>query len=110
MAYARGSVALASDPYKDGGRPFLVVSNAARPYFGRQYTVAVMTTKSRDEAVPVAESDLADGQLATYPTYVNPWALHEFDHDETYKRVAQVSGEVVERVGRAVFEFVRLPE
>jgi len=34
MAYAQGSVVLAPATFKSGIRPYLVVSNAERPFFG----------------------------------------------------------------------------
>lgn len=44
MAYAQGSVMLAPASFKGGLRPYLVLSNVDRPFFGEEYTVAVVTT------------------------------------------------------------------
>ena len=53
MAYAQGSVVLVENPYADGLRPVMVISNDERPYQGKQYTVAIVTTTERREAVRV---------------------------------------------------------
>jgi len=47
MAYAQGSVVLAPATFKSGVRPYLVVSNENRPFFGDRYTVAVITSTER---------------------------------------------------------------
>jgi mRNA-degrading endonuclease toxin of MazEF toxin-antitoxin module len=106
MAYAQGSVVLIEDPYRDGLRPVLVVSNADRPYQGKQYTVAVVTRTEREEAIEVSEAELSEGDLDYYPTYVNPWSLHEFEHEDVDRRVAQVSNTIIREVGLGVYRFV----
>lgn len=90
MAYAQGSVVLAPSTFKSGIRPYLVVSNANRPFHGDRYTVAVVTSTERDAAVAMTEEVLTEGRLKTYPSYVSPWSLHVFPHEEITKRVAQV--------------------
>ena len=47
MAYAQGSVVLAPATFKHGVRPYLVVSNRNRPFFGDRYTVCVVTSTER---------------------------------------------------------------
>ena len=44
MAYAQGGVVLAPATFKSGIRPYLIVSNRNRPFFGDRYTVAVITS------------------------------------------------------------------
>lgn len=107
MAYAHGSIVLAPASFKGGLRPYLVVSNESRPYFGEEYTVAVVTTRPRSEAVELLESGLTDGRLVEYPSYANPWSLHVVQHDEIERRVAQVSDEVVDEVADRAHETLR---
>jgi mRNA-degrading endonuclease toxin of MazEF toxin-antitoxin module len=90
MAYAQGSVVLAPATFKSGVRPYLVVSNQNRPFFGDRYTVAVITSTKREIAVDLRANSLTEGELKTYPSYVSPWSLHVFPHQEITKRVAQV--------------------
>lgn len=107
VAYAHGSVVLAPASFKGGLQPYPVVSNANRPYFGEEYTVAVITTRSRSEAVELLESRLTDGRLVEFPSYANPWSLHVVQHDEIRRRVAQVSDDVLEEVADRAHETLR---
>lgn len=106
MAYKHGSVVIAPDPYKGGNRPLLVVSNETRPYYGQDYTVAVMTTTEFDEAVRLDAGDVTAGGMNVYPSFVKPWSLHEFEHGEIHRRVAQVSDTVLQQVADATYEFI----
>ena len=107
MAYAQGSIVVAPASFKGGRRPYLVVSNATRPFFGDEYTVAVITTTARETAVELTPETLTEGQLDKYPSYVNPWSLHVVQHAETTRRVAQLDDAVLERVADSICEFVR---
>ena len=106
MAYAQGSVVLVETPYADGFRPVVVVSNDHRPYQGKQYTIAIVTTTDRDEAIRLEADDLAEGSLNVHPSFVNPWSLHEFEHTEIDRRVAQITDSVVERVAAGITRYV----
>ncbi|WP_254838953.1 type II toxin-antitoxin system PemK/MazF family toxin [Natronomonas marina] len=71
MAYAQGSVVLAPASFRGGRRPYLVVSNEDRPFFGEEYTVAVITTTVREAAVEVTAESFVEGRLDRYPSYRN---------------------------------------
>lgn len=110
VAYAHGSVVLAPASFKGGLRPYLVVSNASRPYFGEEYTVTVITTRSRTEAVELTRSGLTEGRLVEFPSDANPWSLHVVRHDEIDRRVAQVADEILDDVADRSHEmFHQLP-
>lgn len=106
MAYPHGSVVIVDDPYKRGRRPFLVVSNDTRPYFGEDYTLAVMTTTEFSEAVQLDADDVVKGRLDTHPSFIKPWSLHEFEHGEIHRRVAHVSDEILRDVATAAHGFM----
>lgn len=110
MAYAQGSVVLAPASFKGGRRPYLVVSNASRPYFGQEYTVTVVTTTEREEATELPSERLAEGRLTHDPSFVNPWSLHVFQHADVDRRVAQVDVELIEEVAGEIHRFVQLGE
>lgn len=107
MAFAQGSVVLASASFKGGRRPYLVVSNPDRPFFGREYTVAVVTTKEREEATELPADSLAEGRLDHDPSFVNPWSLHIFQHADIDRRVAQIDEELMCEVAKEIYRFVR---
>lgn len=106
MAYAQGSIVLVSNPFGKGRRPVMVVSNSERPFQGKQYTIAIVTTTERNEAVRLESDDLTEGALNVSPSFVNPWSLHEFEHSEIDKRVAQASEDVIQAVADGVAQYV----
>lgn len=106
MAYSRGSIIVAKDMFKTGRRPYLVVSNKNRPFFGSKYTVAVISSTSRENAVTLRESNLQGGALTTYPSYVNPWALAIMPDSQISRRVAQVTDETMERVVQGILHVI----
>ncbi|HKL28748.1 MAG TPA: type II toxin-antitoxin system PemK/MazF family toxin [Natrialbaceae archaeon] len=108
MAYAQGSVVLAPAAFKSGIRPYIVVSNTNRPFFGDRYTVAVVTSTERDQAVPLTTDTLIEGELKTYPSYASPWSLHVFPDQEIVKRVAQIDEPTMEAVARKIHEFTKV--
>ncbi|PSQ36017.1 hypothetical protein BRD11_01875 [Halobacteriales archaeon SW_12_69_24] len=106
MAYAQGAIVLVENPYADGLRPVMIVSNDERPYQGRQYTIAIMTTTDREEAVRLEPGDITEGGINVFPSFVNPWSVHEFEHTEIDRRVAQVSAGVIRAVADGVSRYV----
>ena len=85
----------------------MIVSNDERPYQGKQYTIAIVTTTYRDEAVRLEAGDITEGTISIFPSFVNPWSFHEFEHAEIDRRVAQVSAEVIRAVADDVTRFVK---
>lgn len=108
MAYAQGSIVLVENPYASGLRPVMIISNDERPYQGKQYTIAIVTTTERDEAVRLEADDLTEGAINVTPSFVNPWSVHEFEHTEIDRRVAQVSDSVIRAVACGVSQYVEL--
>ena len=72
MAYAQGSVVLVENPYGSGARPILIASNDDRPFQGKQYTFAVVTTTERNEAVRLEADDLTEGSIDVQPGLRGP--------------------------------------
>lgn len=108
MAYGHGSVVLAPATFKSGVRPYLVVSNRNRPFQGDRYTVAVITSTNRETAVELTTDSLIEGELKTYPSYVSPWSLHVFPHQEIVKRVAQVDEETMNAVAETIHDLTKV--
>lgn len=88
MAYAQGSIVIVENPYADGRRPVMIVS-----------------TTDRTEAVRLDTADLTEGEIDVYPSFVNVWSLHEFEHDDIGRRVAQVSNDVVRAVADGIARY-----
>lgn len=94
------------DPYKGGVRPFLVLSNDTRLYYGEDYTLAVLTTTEFNQAIRLEAGNVIEGGLRVYPSFVKSWSLHEFTHDEIHRRVAQVLVAFLEDTAIAAYEFM----
>jgi mRNA-degrading endonuclease toxin of MazEF toxin-antitoxin module len=105
MAYTQGSIVLVENPYADGLRPVMVVSNTDRPYQGKQYTFVIITTTERREAVRLDSTDLTEGGLDVSPSFVNPWSVHEVGHADIRARIAQASADMIERVADGITRF-----
>lgn len=108
MAYAQGSVVLAPATFKSGVRPYLVVSNRNRPFFGDRYTVTVITSTERETAVELTADSLTEGKLKAYPSYVSPWSLHVFPHQEITKRVAEIDDSTMTVVADDIHKLTRV--
>lgn len=93
---------IAPATFKGGRRPYVIVSNERRPFHGDRYTVTVVTSTERDEAVPLTREALTEGELLTYPSYVSPWSLHVFPEREISKRVAQVDDDAMSDVASEI--------
>lgn len=108
MAYVQGSVVLAPATFKTEVRPYLVASNQNRPFFGDRYTVSVITSTERETAVELTADSLTEGELKLYPSYVSPWSLHVFPHQEITKRVAQVDNSTMTAVADGIHKLTRV--
>ena len=97
---------MVENSYADGFRPVMIVSNDERPYQGKQYTLAIVTTTYRDEAVRLEAGDMTEGTINIFTSFVNPGSLHEFEHAEIDRRVAQVSADVIRAVADGVTRFL----
>lgn len=105
MSYGQGDVVIAADPFGHAPeRPYLVVSNSRRPFQGEDYLVTGITSRRRAGAVPLA-GEVERGRLDR-TSYVSPWTVLTVRHDHVSKRVAVVSGEVLDAVGDALIEYV----
>jgi hypothetical protein len=51
---------------------------------------------------------LTEGELKTYPSYVSPWSLHVFPHQEITKRVAQVDDSTMAIIADGIHELTRV--
>ena len=107
MAYDHGAIVLIPDPFKDDSkRPMLVLSNSKRPFQGRQYTLAVISSTEREPAITLKEEDLVQGKLLVYPSYANSWSLHEVEHEEIIRDVAKLSNPKLREIADKAYEFL----
>ena len=72
-----------------------------------EYTVAVITTTAHEAAVELTANSFSESRLDRYPSYVNPWSLHVFQHDDVDRRVGQLREQMVEAVADGIRRFGR---
>lgn len=105
MSYGQGDVVVAADPFGHAPRrPYLVVSNVARPFQGEDYLVAGITTTEREEAIPLADEFDAGG--LDRESYVSPWTVLTLRNDHVSKRVAVVTRAVLTETARSIAKYV----
>ena len=106
MAYAQGSIVLVENPFADGRRPVLLVSNDDRPFQGKQYTFTIISTTEREKAVRLESDDITEGSIDVHPSFVNPWSVHEVEHTDINRRVGQVSDGILREVADGINRYV----
>ena len=63
--YQRGDAVWHSAPFRDGGRPYVVLSDDQHPYHGEEYMVVGVTTDEREQAVALTPARWAEGSAET---------------------------------------------
>ena len=104
-AFNRGHVVWHPSLFKDGGRPYLILSDESHPFHGEEYIVAGVTTTERAEAVTLNTDDWTVGGLPK-ESYVSPWFVATLKHAGIDRGVGAVSSKVVNDVGEKVAEYV----
>jgi len=106
--FDRGHVVHHPAAFKNGGRPYMVLSSAAtHPFHGEEYLVAGCTTTEREQAIALPETVWTVGQPAE-PTWVSPWYLMTLKHANIEYGVGEIEPATVDRVARAVARQVGL--
>lgn len=98
MPYPQSGVVIAHDPFgAASNRPYLLLSDDRHPFHGQEYIAAVVTTTSREHAIPLEADSFEEGALPRR-SYVSPWnpvTLKEYQID---KHVATLSETIVDDV------------
>ena len=105
MSYGQDDVVVAADPFgHTPRRPYLVVSNDARPFQGEDYLVAGITTTEREDGIALVDESDAGG--LDRESFVSPWTVLTIRNDHVSKRVAVASTRVVEEAARSIARYV----
>ena len=102
MAYPRGAVVLAEDPFGNTSmRPYLICSNNQVPFHGEEYLAAIITTTAREDAIELTDERFEAGRLPRQ-SYISPWAILTLKEWMITKQPARVTTATVEDVRDAV--------
>ncbi len=105
MTFSRGTIVYGDDPFKgeDASRPWVVINTSEMPFYGDQYVVLTLTTKTwYDERLQITEADLVDGALPEQSSIL-PWAVASLDPDHIDRKLGQLDESTV---NEAVVELV----
>jgi mRNA-degrading endonuclease toxin of MazEF toxin-antitoxin module len=83
-------------------RPFVLVSTAAHPFYGEEYTAIPLTTTSRPMAFEITDEYFVEVGLPRQ-SYAAPWNIITIEHESISKHIATLSEEAIEGlVDRAI--------
>lgn len=104
--YDRGTVVIAADPFKTGGRrPFVLISNQTHPFQGTEYIAATLTTTERDEAIALSDNDWEIGS-SPRDSYVSPWGVMTLKDTEIDRRVGRLQSTVLKQIADELYGYV----
>ncbi|MDZ7687935.1 MAG: hypothetical protein U5J64_04285 [Halobacteriales archaeon] len=103
--FERGHVVWHPSLFKDGGRPYLILSDGSHPFHGKEYIVVGVTTTEREEAVVLTQDNWKVGGLPK-KSYVSPWFVATLKHAGIDRGVGALSEDVIEEVGEEVSGYV----
>ncbi|WP_226004968.1 hypothetical protein [Natrinema salinisoli] len=103
--YERDVVVVAADPFGNTPRrPYLIVSNAAHPFAGRQYIALGITTKEYVASIPL-EGAFETGSLDR-ESFVSPWAVVSLQDIDVDRAIARVSTELTDTAVDQMTQYV----
>jgi mRNA-degrading endonuclease toxin of MazEF toxin-antitoxin module len=103
--YTRGDVVWHPAPFRDGGRPYVVVSGDDHPFHGEEYLVAGVTTTEREGAVSLPPEAWAAGG-APEPSWVSPWYVLTVKHATIDERLGRLTPDATDAIAEAIARLV----
>jgi mRNA-degrading endonuclease toxin of MazEF toxin-antitoxin module len=103
--YKRGDVVWHPAPFRDGGRPFVVLSDDDHPFYGEEYVVVGVTTTERARAVPLTPDAWAEGGAPT-ASWASPWYLLTVKHATITDRLGRLTRGAADDIATAVARLV----
>lgn len=95
--YERGDVVWHPTPFRDGGRPYVVLSDDEHPFYGEEYVVVGVTTTERERAVELGAKRWADGG-APKRSWASPWFVLTVKHANIRERLGRLTTEATDRI------------
>lgn len=102
--YKRGDVVWHPAPFRDGGRPNVILSDD-HPFYGEEYVVVGVTTTERERAVALTPATWADGG-APKPSWASPWYVLTVKDATITDRLGQLTSETTEEIATAVARLI----
>lgn len=103
--YRRGDVVWHPAPFRDGGRPYVVLSDDTHPFYGEEYVVVGVTTTERERAVELTPERWAEGGAPT-KSWASPWYVLTVKHGTVTERLGGLTSDATNRIASAVARLV----
>ena len=108
-AYSRGDVLWHSAPFREGGRPYVVLSDEHHPFYGEEYLVAGVTTTERDGAIELTPNMWAEGG-APKRSWASPWYILTLKHETVTDRLGRITTETTNQIAQELMRLVGLSD
>lgn len=79
-------------------RPWVKLSDSGHPFDGEEGVYAAVTSTRRAIAVELQRTDFDEGGLRPGPSFVSPWVLVSFKHDDVHREVGVLTDTIVDEV------------
>jgi hypothetical protein len=89
--YQRGDVVWHPAPFREGGRPYVVLSDEDHPFWGEESIVVGVTTIERDRAIALPPAAWVEG-AAPKPSWASPWYVLTLKHATITDRLGRLDG------------------
>ena len=103
--YERGDVVWPPAPFRDGGRPYIVLSDQQHPFYGEEYIVVGVTTTERTNAVELTPDAWAEGG-APKRSWASPWYTMTLKHATITDRLGQLTSDTTDRVASEIARLI----
>ncbi len=96
--FSRGAVVKGPDLFANHDfRPYVCLSDETHPFSDEEALFAAITTTRRSVAIPLTDSDFANGGLPQQ-SYVNPWTVASIRHADIQGEEGRLLEETVEAI------------
>lgn len=100
-AFQRGDVVWHKAPFKeDKKRPFVIVSDASRPFHGKEYTVVALTSSEKRETIALHSNDWLFGEMDD-DSHASPWFAFTIKHARIAAAQGSLTEEATDRIAKA---------
>jgi mRNA-degrading endonuclease toxin of MazEF toxin-antitoxin module len=106
-AYRRGDVVWHPAPFREGGRPYIVLSDDSHPFYEEEYVVVGVTTTEREWAVELTPERWAKGG-APKRSWASPWYTMTVKHATISDRLGKLTPDATDRIATALARLVGL--
>ena len=103
--YVRGDVVWHPAPFRDGGRPYIILSDEQHPFYGEEYMVVGVTTTGRTNAIELTPDTWAEGG-APKRSWASPWYSLTLKHTTITDRLGQLTLNATNRIAREITRLI----